>query len=249
MQKNKIVNFITKYHLQGQCQQVKIKVKPDKLVTSFATEQKDLLGFVAVSDLEFPSLPEDVISGNEMEIGVFNTSALSKILSVMGNQVDISFKSEMGKVYQMSMDDGTFQSNIMLADLDIIEEPPKLNDLPDFEIEFNFLGNAFSENFIKATNALPDSNTVTFIDSGDGVDVVLNHADHNTDNIKISLIPDAKEGSFENMRFNSDLLRDVLVANKDATSMKFFLSTKGLLKMQFQGDGFATVYYLVMLQS
>jgi len=133
MQKNKIVNFITKYHLQGQCQQVKIKVKPDKLVTSFATEQKDLLGFVAVSDLEFPSLPEDVISGNEMEIGVFNTSALSKILSAMGNQVDISFKSEMGKVYQMSMDDGTFQSNIMLADLDIIEEPPKLNDLPDYK--------------------------------------------------------------------------------------------------------------------
>ena len=108
MKKEKLVNFISKYSLGGLCNQVRITSKDRKLLTSFATDQKDLLGFVVVNDVDVKH-PGDTTLGDEFEFGVFNTTTISKILSAMQTEVEVSFNQDLGKVVAIDLSKVVFQ--------------------------------------------------------------------------------------------------------------------------------------------
>jgi hypothetical protein len=246
MKKEKLVNFISKYSLGGLCNQVRITSKDRKLLTSFATDQKDLLGFVVVNDVDVKH-PGDTTLGDEFEFGVFNTTTISKILSAMQTEVEVSFNQDLGKVVSMDIIDDIMSGQIMLADLDIIETPPSINQLPPVDVKLN-VNSITIDQYIKAKNALPDSEVVAFIQDGDDVNLVINYAEHNTDKITLALSVDSIDGSIPAMKFNSNTIKEIFAANKDCTTGSIELSSQGLMTIKFAGDGFSTKYLLVMIQ-
>lgn len=246
MRKEKLVNFITKYTLGGLCNQVKIVSKDRKLITSFATENKDLLGFVKVDNIDVKN-PGDTTLSDKFEFGIFNTSILSKMLSAMQNEVEITFNEDLGKVVSMDIIDDTMSGQIMLADLDIIETPPTINQLPPIDIKLN-VNSVIMDQFIKAKNALPDSQILAFVQDGDDVNLVINYAEHNTDKITLTMSVDTIEGTIPPMKFNSNIIKEIFAANKDCQSGSIELSSQGLLTIRFSGEEFDTKYLLVMIQ-
>ena len=77
--------------------------------------------------------------------------------------------------------------------------------------------------------------------------MIINYAQHNTDRITIST---AVEYDIDKpLLFNADMLKEVLLANKDCTSGKIMVSAQGIMICQFQAEDIASKYYLVMLES
>lgn len=246
MKKDKLVNFISKYSLNGLCNQVKVSSKAKKLVTSFATQQKDLLGFVIVDDVDIEN-PTDTTLGDSFEFGIFNTATLSKILSAMQTEIDVKFNEEFGKIVSMDINDDIMSGQIMLADLDIIETPPTINQIPATDVKLNVTSVTIDQ-FIKAKNALPESEIAAFVQDGDDINLVINYAEHNTDKITLAMSPESISGTIAPMKFNSNTLKEIFAANKDLTSGSIELSSQGLMTIKFNGDGFNTKYLLVVIQ-
>ncbi len=247
MKKEKLVNFITKYSLNGLCNQVKVVSKDKKLYTSFATDQKDLLGFVMMDDIDIKN-PGDTTLSSDFQFGIFNTSVLTKILSAMSPEVDVKFTEEFGKIVSVQINDNVLSSQIMLADLDIIENPPTINEIPPTDVQLK-ISSLFIDQFAKAKNALPDSDTLAFVQNGDSVNLVINYAEHNTDKITLKLEKESTEGSIPVMRFNANLVKEIFTANKDCSQGSIQLSSQGLMTITFNGEGYNTKYLLVMLQN
>lgn len=247
MKKEKLVNFISKYSLGGLCNQVKIASKDGKLYTSFATEQKDLLGFVKIDGVDVDA-PGDTTLSSNFEFGVFNTSTLTKILSAMQNEIDVKFTEEYGKITSLQMIDSVMSSQIMLADLDIISDPPKINEVPPTDVKLR-VTTTFIDQFVKAKNALSDSDSLAFIQKNEGVDLVINYAEHNTDKITLKMDIDDAQGSIPVMRFNANLVKEIFTANKDSEVGSIELSSQGLMTVTFKGSDYNTKYLLVMLQN
>jgi hypothetical protein len=247
MKKEKLVNFISKYSLGGLCNQVKVTSKSGKLYTSFATDQKDLLGFVVMSDVDVKN-PGDTTLSSDFQFGIFNTSVLSRVLSAMQPEINVEFKEEYGKIVSMHINDNVMQSQIMLADLEIIDTPPSVNELPPTDITLN-ISSIFIDQFIKAKNALPDSDTFAFVQNEDSVNLVVNYAEHNTDKITLKMDIDDMSSNIPVMKFNANLVKEIFTANKDCVQGKISLSSQGLMNVTFQGEAHNTKYLLVMLQN
>jgi len=45
--------------------------------------------------------------------------------------------------------------------------------------------------------------------------------------------------------FNSDMLKTILQANKDMEGGKLYLSTMGLMKLEFSNNGISSEYFMV----
>jgi hypothetical protein len=147
----------------------------------------------------------------------------------------------------MNIKDDVFSSQIMLADLDIIENPPTINEIPPTDIKITVY-QATIDQFVKAKNALADSEILAFVQSETGVNLVINYAEHNTDTVTLALKVDEANGDIPVMRFNANLIKEVFIANKDCGTGTIELSSQGLMTVTFKGPDFQSKYLMVMLQ-
>ena len=116
---NSLGRFINKYHLESAVASSKWKVKNDTLSARFMTEDRTLLGKVTLNNFDL----------DDCEVGVYNTSQLQKMTSVLSNTININLKKAEERAIAIHMDDSDVSLNYMLADLDIIPKAPKLLNL------------------------------------------------------------------------------------------------------------------------
>ena len=107
MEKQSLNRFVSKYNLSGLVESVKWESKDGSLTTSFISDDKSVLGSVTMSEFE----------GDSAEFGVYDTTKLSKMLSVLGNDVDFSISDIDGKAVSLIFKDKSTSVNYMLADL------------------------------------------------------------------------------------------------------------------------------------
>ena len=151
MKKAKINRFVSKYNLAGLVESVKWETKDGDLSTSFISDDKSVLGTVTLSDFGF----------DNTTFGVYDTTKLVKMLSVLSDDVDFDITKADEKAISLKFKDGSTSVNYMLADLSIIPAVPDLKQLPEFNITIN-LDDVFINRFIKSKGALPDENNFTF---------------------------------------------------------------------------------------
>ena len=125
MKKHSLNRFIEKYYLGGNCSSVVIKSDGNKLSTRFITGDKNLLGELTMSDWKFDSA----------ELGVYNTEQLVKLLSVMSENISMDLTKAGDKVVSLKISDSASDVNYMLSDLSVINTPPNLKSIPEFEVK------------------------------------------------------------------------------------------------------------------
>ena len=96
MQKTKLNKFFQKYNLGGNVNSVKWKAGTDKLTTSFVTPDKSLLGTVEVNNVQFENA----------DIGVYQTDQLQKLLSVLGDDVNLTLTKAGDKAVSLKVKNG-----------------------------------------------------------------------------------------------------------------------------------------------
>ena len=236
MDKYKLTRFIDKYHLGGNVNAVVINSKGDTLSTRFITGGKDLLGELEMNSWQF----------KDAELGVYDTEQLSRLLGVLDDDVTINLTQSGDKAIALEISDSYSKVNFMLSDKSVINQPPPLKELPNFQLKIKVDTN-FITRFIGGKSALPDTDTFTVITSDNGVKLVIGYSSINTNRVTIPVETETYE-DIDKVSFNANLFRDVLVANKECESATLHVSEQGLAKINFKVDQYDATYYLVAVQ-
>jgi hypothetical protein len=235
MEKSKLNRFVQKYNLAGLVESVKWETKENSLTTSFISDDKSVLGKVTMTNFGY----------NDTTFGVYDTSKLIKMLSVLGESIEFDISDIDGKPVSLKFKDGSTSINYMLADLSVIPNVPDLKQLPNFNIKIK-LDENFITKFIRAKSALVDENNFTFVAKDGKCHIVLGHSNINTNRISIEVDCEC-EGSIDPISFSANFLKEILVANKEAKDAILEISSQGLSHIHFEIDEYTTDYYLVQI--
>tara|TARA_Y100000590_G_scaffold424024_1_gene530477 strand:+ start:16 stop:735 length:720 start_codon:yes stop_codon:yes gene_type:complete len=236
MNKYKLTRFIDKYHLGGNVNAVVINSTSDKLSTRFITGDKALLGELTMNNWTF----------EDSELGVYDTEQLSRLLGVLDDDVTLNLTSSGEKAISVEISDSLSKVNFMLSDKSVINQPPPLKQLPDFQVSIKVDSN-FIHRFISGKSALPDTDTFTVITDEGGVKLVIGYSSINTNRVTIP-VETTEHSDIDKVSFNANLFKDVLVANKECESATLEVSEGGLSRINFKVDDYDVTYYLVAVQ-
>lgn len=237
MEKVRVNRFIQKYNLAGLIESVKWNVNGDTLTTQFISDDKSVLGNVSMTGFDFEN----------GKYGIYDTTKLTKMLSVLSNDVDIKPSKYDGKVTAIDLKDKGTSATYMLADLSVIPVVPDLKQLPPFDVEID-IDSTFVDRFNKAKSALSDEKNFTFQCKGGSGKIIIGYSKTNTNRISIDVNCKC-EGDVDGISFSADFLKEILNANKDASSASMKISTQGLANLKFDVDNYTSEYYLVEVQS
>ena len=231
MEKVKFDGFINRYNLGGEVESVMIKSDDTNLSVRMISDDKTLLGDVIVAESEFPN----------GEFGIYTTSQLKGLLSVLDNNISIE---EVTGALKFS-DKGT-KMQYMLAAPSVIPAVPDLKALPPFNVNIT-LDNEFVNKFIKSKGALADADTFTFTCKDNKGEIILGYSSINSNRISISV--DCKcDGDVQPIAFSAKYLKAILMANKGSSTSSLEISSQGLAKVAFTDGDFVSNYYLVEIK-
>jgi len=239
MEKSKLQSFINRYYLAGNCEAVILKEQTDSIGCELIDTDQTIVGKIKWNTAPF-------MKGM---LGINHTGALIKMLGALGENITIDVKDAAGKNYAMKISEGSTQATFMLADTTVIPAVPSINAEPQYEISIP-VNEEFVSKFIKAKNALPESENFG-VDCKDGkVQFIMNYSSINTNRIKFDIQCDA-DGckDMDTVCFSSNLFKEILQANRDADTGKLEVSAAGLARVSFSSQTYTATYYLVQLQT
>ena len=238
MNKQKIVRFISKYYLNGIVNSVVLNSKSNsqQLSARFVSGDKSLLGELIMDKWDF----------EDSDIGVYDTEQLNKLLSVLDDDIKVHLKKSEDKAYSIKVSDSSSSVNYMLSDTSIINEPPQLKSVPEFELSIDVTPQFISK-FIAGKGALGETDNFTILTDDASTKVVIGYASVNTNRVIIP-VNTSKFSNIENVAFNASVFKEVLSANKECESATFEVSSEGLSRITFKVDDYKSTYYLVAVQ-
>ena len=235
MNKQKLVRFINKYYLNGIADSVVLKSNSSeqKLVTRFVSSDKTLLGIIQMDRWNF----------EDANIGVYTTEQLLKLLSVLDEDINVSITKSGDKTISMKISDSLSSVNFMLSDPSIINEPPQLQNIPNFELSINVTPSVINK-FISGKSALQDTTTFTVITDETSTRLVIGYSSVNTNRVTIPVIT-SEFSQIDKVSFNAEYFSQILLANKECESAFLQISSEGLAKINFKIDNYVATYWLV----
>ena len=236
MDKSKLVKFINKYYLGGNVNSVAINSDGNGLSTRFVSGDKSLLGEVKLNNYSI----------TKADFGVYQTDALLKMLSVLDNDVSIDLVKAEEKAISLDAKDSGAKVRYMLSDLSVINTPPQLKQIPEFELLLN-VDKTFVSKFISGKGALPDTESFTIV-SGDKPEVVIGYSSIATNRVAVP-VENQTDNTIDNISFNANLFKDVLEANKECEAAVLEVSSEGLARITFNVSDYESTYYLVAVQN
>ena len=168
MNKKRLIRFIGKYYLNGTVNSVILNSKSDKLTTRFISGDKTLLGELSMDKSQI----------EECEVGVYNTEQLTKLLSVLDDDINVSVVKSENKSIALKVSDSNSSVNYMLSDVSVINKPPQLKDVPEFQLKINVTPQ-FINKFISGKGALSDTDNFTVVTDDNGTKLVIGYFQSN----------------------------------------------------------------------
>ena len=233
--KKVISNIVSKYSLGNHIEQVKWVIENKKLNINFINDSKNLVGFIKYG--------KDIGLKNG-NYGIFNTSQLIKCLNILDG--DILVEANTSK---LNLADTNYEIKFSLADPAVIPSVPSITNPSQFSVSFD-INNEFITRFVKSKDALSelDTFTVETREGFTGEELVFTVGTNITNTIEFAVEAKINE-SFDPVPFDSNLLKEILKANRDYDSGEIRISKNGLLDAHFKcEDDLSTGYYLVRKQ-
>ena len=228
-------SVIEKYHLNGLIENVKWEVDKNKQLTiNFMSPTREMLGKVVYNGFPLP----------ESAIGINNTTQLDKLLAITSGDLVLDYVKESKIITKLLIADEQFNLNYALSDLLTIPKPGEYNGPEEYNVETK-LDNEIISALVKAKNALTNSENVVVKPDTLGLGFTFggdveyaNKVSYYIQNITPSEI------DFE-LTYNSNLLKEILVNNKDMENGTLHVNNNGLMKIMFNSKNIQSIYYIV----
>tara|TARA_R110000822_G_scaffold145115_5_gene283921 strand:- start:4863 stop:5564 length:702 start_codon:yes stop_codon:yes gene_type:complete len=231
MTKTELLSFIGKYSLGGNVESVAWGLENNSITTNFVSSDKTLKGTVTMNNAD--------INTSLSEVGIFTTSQLIRMLSILDDDITVSVNDT-----SIQVNDKYTNFSFVLADLDVIPKSPKLKMTPSFTSTIKITDD-FINKFVKSHGALPDNDVFTI--EGDAISKQIIFGYSNTNSNRISFNIDIDGEDIQPIHFSAGLMREVLVANKN-THGTLEISPVGLGRVKFNTAANSAEYYLVSKQ-
>lgn len=235
--KNILQNVISKYYL-GEIESVKWEIKNNQLTVNFITPSRMVLGNVKCNN--FPL--------EDADLAIFHTKKLSNLISICNGELLLELEKQKEMLLKLNISDLNFNLSYALADPLLIKSTGKAKPVDGWDMELKITRDEIG-NLLKAKSALSeiDNILVTSTKDLDGVDVCEfifgDEAGHNN-KITYQLKGEIKKENIK-IRYNSDMLKTILNANKDVDEGVFKISKEGLMYLAFQNEEIESEYYMV----
>ena len=234
--KKVISDIVSKYSLGNNIEKVKWVITDDKFTINFINDSKNLVGYVEY---------RKDIGLKKGDYGIFNTSQLIKCLNILDGDILVDATTS-----KLNMADTNYDIKFNLADPAVIPNVPDINDSDDWSVSFS-VSDEFITRFVKSKDALSelDTFTVETRDGFNGEELVFTVGTNITNTIEFTVENATINESFEAVPFDSNLLKEILKANRTYHSGEIRINKKGLLDAHLHhGDDLYTGYYLVRKQ-
>ena len=234
--KKVISDIVSKYSLGNSIEKVKWIITDEKFICHFINDSKNLVGYVDY---------RKEIGLKKGDYGIFNTSQLIKCLNILDGDILVDATTS-----KLNMADTNYDIKFNLADPAVIPNVPDVSsDSDEWSVVFE-ANDEFITRFVKSKAALSelDTFTVETREGFNGEELVFTVGTNITNTIEFTVDATINE-SFEAVPFDSNLMKEILKANRDYHSGEIRINKKGLLDAHFHcGDDLYTGYYLVRLQ-
>ena len=234
--KKVISDIVSKYSLGNSIEKVKWIITDEKFICHFINDSKNLVGYVDYRK-EIGLKPGDY--------GIFNTSQLIKCLNILDGDILVDATTS-----KLNMADTNYDIKFNLADPAVIPNVPDVsNDSEEWSVSFE-ANDEFITRFVKSKDALSELETFTVEtrEGFNGEELVFTVGTNITNTIEFTVDATINE-SFGPVPSDSNLMKEILKANRDYHSGEIRINKKGLLDAHFHcGDDLYTGYYLVRLQ-
>jgi len=234
--KKVISDIVSKYSLGNNIEKVKWIITDEKFIIHFINDSKNLVGYVDYRK-EIGLKPGDY--------GIFNTSQLIKCLNILDGDILVDATSS-----KLNMADTNYDIKFNLADPAVIPNVPDVsNNSDEWSVTFD-INDEFITRFVKSKDALSELEifTIETREGFTGDELVFTVGTNITNTIEFTVEATINE-SFEAIPFDSNLMKEILKANRDYHTGKIRINKKGLLDAHFHcGDDLYTGYYLVRKQ-
>jgi len=231
-----IQSIINKYYL-GLNESVKWVVEGSTLNIDFMTPTKDVIGSVSCDNFDL----------EDCKLAIYDTKKLQNLISICNGELLLELVKNNALNTKLKISDLNFNLTYALSDPLLIGKVGTVNDA-EWVVEINLETEDVS-NLIKAKSALSEVDnmivtTTTNLDNENVVEFVFGDESGHNNKIAYQISGVIKE---ENMKlpFNSDTLKTILQANKDMGGGKLYLSSMGLMKLEFSNEGVSSVYFMV----
>ena len=235
--KKVISDIVSKYSLGNSIEKVKWVITDEKLIIHFINDSKNLVGYVDY---------RKEIGLKKGDYGIFNTSQLIKCLNILDGDILVDATSS-----KLNLADTSYDIKFNLADPAVIPNVPDVsNNSNEWSVSFD-ANDEFITRFVKSKDALSELETFT-IETREGLngeELVFTVGTNITNTIEFIVENVTINESFGPVPFDSNLMKEILKANKDYQEGEIHINKKGLLDAHFDcGDGLFTEYYLVRKQ-
>lgn len=234
-----LVSIISKYHLGGMIKSVRWHVKDGHLGIGFNSPSLEMIG-----RLDYKGFPLE-----DCSIAISDTSQLSKLVGITNGYLNLELHKDYKLPTQLIIADNQYTLNYALADLNYYAEAGELEFKPEFEVVAN-LDNESISAIVKAKQALADTNTVVLKHSPneDGEDrLELCFAGNISFSNKVSFYLNEVEMNVSelNEHYDSNMVKEIMYANKDMPRGKMSISSEGLMKLEFEDEKIKNTYFIV----
>jgi hypothetical protein len=182
-----------------------------------------------------------------MNVGIYTTSLLKNMIGILDSDIALKVDKAGDKSVSLKLSSDETETSYQLADLGVIPPVPDLKALPDFGIDIE-MASTMIDKFIKAKGALSDIDTFTVFTEGGDLKMAIGYSSISTNRVTFTC-QKGFTGDVKPISFSAKYLKEILTANKEATSAKLKVSTDGLSHVEFQIDDFVCKYYLVEISN
>ena len=235
--KKVISDIVSKYSLGNNIERVKWIITDEKFICHFINDSKNLVGYVDY---------RKNIGLKPGDYGIFNTSQLVKCLNILDGDILVDATSA-----KLNMADTSYEIKFNLADPAVIPDVPDVSSNVD-EWSATFQANdEFITRFVKSKDALSELDifTIETRDGFNGEELVFTVGTNITNTIEFTVENANINESFGAIPFDSNLMKEILKANKDYHSGEIRINPKGIIDVHLHcGNDLYTGYYLVRKQ-
>lgn len=234
--KSVIQSVINKYYL-GQNGSVKWVTQDKELTIDFMTPTKDIIGSVTCNNFEL----------EDSQLAIYDTKKLQSLLSICNGDVLLELEKTNKVSTKLHISDMNFNLTYALSDPLLIDKVGTVNT-PEWVVKLELTPEDI-ENLIRAKSALSgiDNMLVTTTEDLDGENVcefVFGDESGHNNKITYQIQGDIQQQDLK-IPFNSDMFKTILQSNKDMDGGVLYLSSMGLMRLEFNSDDIFSEYFIV----
>ena len=234
--KLQLQSIINKYYL-GVNEAVKWEIKNNELGINFMTPTKDVIGSVSCKDFQL----------EDSKLAIYDTKKLNSLISICNGDLLLELEKNNAIYTKLKISDLNFNLNYALSDPLLIGKVGEVT-IPEWVVELD-LTQEDIDNLIKAKSALSGIDnmlvtTTTNLDNEDVVEFVFGDESGHNNKITYQVKGKITEQDIK-LPFNSDIFKTILHANKDMGGGKLYLSSMGLIQLEFELENIFSRYFIV----